>query len=146
MVQNVKFTCEKLFLVRSKTFWMVPKYFGQVQNTVGKSKTIWTGPKYLDLKKDKVIVFKLFILTPQIDPISSMVSKLSITVQFVPVEFLPFSRLVVSFNNTLSAFSSRYLIINRCDLYDLSFLSFLSGQQNLVLFENFYPPTRFSPT
>ena len=66
-------------------------YFEQVQ-------------KYLDLQKDKVVV-KYFNLTPQIDPISSMVSKLSITVQFVPVEFLPFSRLVVSFNNTLPAFS-----------------------------------------
>ena len=88
---------------------------------------------------------KYFNLTPQIDPISSMVSKLSITVQFVPIEFLPFSGLVVSFNNTFPACSSRYLKINRCDLYNLSFLSSpISVQQNLVLFENFYPPTHFS--
>ena len=134
MVQNEKFICEKLLLL------------GPVYNFLDGSKILWTFPKYFDLQKDKVIVIEYFILTPQIDPISSIVSKLSITVQFVlTVEFLPFSRLVVSFNNTLSAFSSRYLIINRCDLYDLSFLSCLSGQQNLVLFENFYPPTRFSP-
>ena len=94
MVQNEKFICEKLLLL------------GPVYNFLDGSKILWTFPKYFDLQKDKVIVIEYFILTPQIDPISSIVSKLSIIVQFVlTVEFLPFSRLVVSFNNTLSAFS-----------------------------------------
>jgi hypothetical protein len=42
--------------------------------------------------------------------------------------------LVVSFNNTLSVFSTRYLIINRCDLIILSFLSSPISVSNKTLF------------
>ena len=69
LVQNIKFCSEKLFLVRSKTFWTstfngsiilstLPKQFGQVQNNFGFVEE--QGMRVLELEKAQVFEYSVW--------------------------------------------------------------------------------------